>query len=101
MLFEQLLRFASSGNDRLIKIWDLASGVLRPRKANVFNLTPKSPPFHLVRRQYQQQLFKNHGYLRLKLSLTGHVSTVRAVAISDRRMGEGQGWYGSNLRSVC
>eukprot|EP00971_Amphidinium_carterae_P315497 6270939-Amphidinium_carterae.1 len=39
--------FASSGNDRLIKIWDLASGTL-------------------------------------KLSLTGHVSTVRALAISDR-----------------
>jgi len=39
--------FASSGNDRLIKIWDLASGTL-------------------------------------KLSLTGHVSTVRGLAISDR-----------------
>merc|ERR1711957_624347 len=39
--------FASTGNDRLIKIWDLASGTL-------------------------------------KLSLTGHINTVRCVAISDR-----------------
>lgn len=90
--------FATGSNDRTIKIWDLASGARNPSAARaarasvrtarvrarawVIPLRPRASyrPYLLL--PLCQRARALSGVL--KLTLTGHISTVRAICISDR-----------------